>query len=169
VPFVRHWYWFVSSQVDVDEIVERHRISTMLDGIKSLSGILQDWLTSQKDIPEVDWSKIRLLDFQETLQRRNTIVKRNSNRGCLQCPSFIPHVCVLFTASVEWLHHTIVYYYPWRADSTYQHCSSQTSHIRTEPGIDPRLWTTHRSSQGAEIYWWKLNGSLERAGSMRGR
>lgn len=73
----------------------------MLDGIKSLSGILQDWLTSQKDIPEVDWSKIRLLDFQETLQQRNTIVQRNSNRGCLQCSSFIPHVRVLFTASIK--------------------------------------------------------------------
>jgi len=73
----------------------------MLDGIKSLSGILQDWLTSQKDIPEVDWSKIRLLDFQETLQRRNTIVKRNSDRDCLQCPDFIPHVRVLLTILVE--------------------------------------------------------------------
>lgn len=82
-------------KVDVDEIVERHRISTMLDGIKSLSGILQDWLTSQKDIPEVDWSKIRLLDFQETLQQRNMIVQRNSNRGCLQCSSFIPHYTII--------------------------------------------------------------------------
>jgi len=104
-------YMFLT-QVDIDEIVERHRKSKMMDAIKSLSGILQDWLTFRSTIPEVDWSKIRLLDFQETLQQRNTIVKWNSNRECSQCPDFTPHVRVLFTTSDKSVHHAIVHYHP---------------------------------------------------------
>ncbi|KAF9444604.1 ATP-dependent RNA helicase [Macrolepiota fuliginosa MF-IS2] len=78
-------------KVDVDGIVERLLISKMREGIAALSLTLQEWLVGDESIPEVDWSKIRSLDFQETLQRRNILRKRNSDKECLLCPDFIQH------------------------------------------------------------------------------
>ncbi|KAJ3575226.1 hypothetical protein NP233_g1245 [Leucocoprinus birnbaumii] len=82
-------------KVNVDAIVEQHRISSMQGAIAALSQTSQEWMEKGNAIPEVDWSKIRSLDFQEALQRRNTIMERNSDRECLSCPNFIPHYTII--------------------------------------------------------------------------
>lgn len=64
----------------------------MNEGIAALSITLQDWLANDEPIPEADWSKIRSLEFQETLQRRNLVRKRNIDRACQRCPEFSSHV-----------------------------------------------------------------------------
>lgn len=64
----------------------------MREGITALSVTLQEWLADGDPIPEVDWGKMRSLDFQETLRRRNAVWERNSDRECLQCPDFSRHV-----------------------------------------------------------------------------
>lgn len=82
-------------KVNVDAIVERHIIPSMRGAIAALSKILQECLGIGSTIPEVDWSKIRSLDFQETLQRRNTILEQNSDRQCARCPDFITHYTII--------------------------------------------------------------------------
>lgn len=64
----------------------------MKEGVVALSAVLQEWIANDGAIPEVDWGKMRSLEFQETLQRRNTVWGQNSDRGCLQCPEFNSHV-----------------------------------------------------------------------------
>ncbi|KAF7784214.1 hypothetical protein Agabi119p4_379 [Agaricus bisporus var. burnettii] len=82
-------------KVDVDSIVERHHISKMNEGITALSTILQDWLANNEPIPEVDWSKIRALDFQETQRQRDLVRERNIARACLRCPDFSSHYAII--------------------------------------------------------------------------
>lgn len=64
----------------------------MDEGITALSTVLQDWLANNEPIPEVDWSKIRALDFQETQRQRDLVRERNIARACLRCPDFSSHV-----------------------------------------------------------------------------
>ncbi|KAH9929726.1 antiviral helicase [Fomitopsis serialis] len=58
--------------------------------IKALSGVLEQWLQSD-DIPEVDWSRMRSLEFQETLRTRNERAKRLVAAQCTSCPEFDDH------------------------------------------------------------------------------
>lgn len=78
-------------QVDVDAIVERHRISHMQNGVSALEGLVNEW-SSAKVIPEVDWARMRSLDFQEILASRNAQVKLLGIRACGLCSNFDDHV-----------------------------------------------------------------------------
>ncbi|EPT03462.1 hypothetical protein FOMPIDRAFT_1158982 [Fomitopsis schrenkii] len=66
------------------------RIKNMEEAIQALSGVLKQWLQSDS-IPEVDWSRMRSLDFQETLRSRNERAKRLAIAQCTSCPDFDDH------------------------------------------------------------------------------
>jgi hypothetical protein len=89
--------------VEPDSIVERHIIRPMKETVKNLEEVMRSWIVdseressdSDRTIPEVDWGKMRSLDFQETLRSRRILEKNNSNRSCLLCPDFDIHVSTL--------------------------------------------------------------------------
>jgi antiviral helicase SKI2 len=72
--------------------MERHLKSRMLDVISQLGDLVSEW-TSYNRVPEVDWARMRLFDFQELLSRRNTLVQRLDSLACVLCKEFEQHVC----------------------------------------------------------------------------
>ncbi|KZT72960.1 ATP-dependent RNA helicase [Daedalea quercina L-15889] len=66
------------------------RILQMQEAIRALASVLEEWLQSDA-IPEVDWSRMRSLEFQETLRSRNERAKRLVNAQCTSCPDFDNH------------------------------------------------------------------------------
>ncbi|KAK0208953.1 antiviral helicase [Desarmillaria ectypa] len=77
-------------KVDVNTIVDRHIISAMREGVVALASMVSEW-SSSGNIPEVEWSKMRSLDFQEVLRSRSAYVQRIQNRSCLLCEKFEDH------------------------------------------------------------------------------
>ncbi|KAJ7150328.1 ATP-dependent RNA helicase [Mycena filopes] len=80
-------------KIDVDSIVDKHLISRMREALALLQDIVNEWSTSAA-IPEVDWARMRALDFQDTLRSRNTLVKRLETRACLLCGDFAEHYSI---------------------------------------------------------------------------
>jgi antiviral helicase SKI2 len=80
-------------------------MSPMNDVITQLGALANEW-ANNNHIPEVDWARMRLLDFQDLLNRRNTLVKRLEGSACVLCEEFEPHVCVttLFGSSALNVH-----------------------------------------------------------------
>ena len=78
-------------QVEVDAIVDRHLISRMRDAIAQLGALIEEW-SSAPEIPEIDWSRMRALEFQEILRERTRLVERSRDSVCLHCPDFGRHV-----------------------------------------------------------------------------
>ncbi|TFK26711.1 translation repressor [Coprinopsis marcescibilis] len=77
-------------KTDITAIVDRHVIRNMNEGIEALKMLLDEWLPSKR-IPEVDWSRLRAFEFQETLNLRNSAGKRLDTYGCKLCPQFWEH------------------------------------------------------------------------------
>ena len=72
------------------------RTRQMTEALEMLKGLVEEW-KSQPRLPEIDWSRMRALEFQDTLQSRNVLAQRLSGRACLQCPDFATHVsCHVF-------------------------------------------------------------------------
>lgn len=90
-------------KVEVNDIVDRHLISKMRDAISSLKGIGVEWM-STGSLPEIDWSRMRAMEFQELLRSRDTTSKKLGNR-CLSCPHFNEHVrhFLLFAAMTTYM------------------------------------------------------------------
>lgn len=42
---------------------------------------------------ELDWSRIKLLSIRDTLEARDLELHRAKGAQCLECPSFVKHVC----------------------------------------------------------------------------
>ncbi|KAG9222318.1 hypothetical protein CCMSSC00406_0002653 [Pleurotus cornucopiae] len=80
-------------KVDVELIVDRHRITPMREALKQLQTVACEWI-STRDIPEIEWAKMRSLEFQETLQFKNTQVKALANKSCVLCEDFDAHYVV---------------------------------------------------------------------------
>ena len=60
---------------------------------QTLKDILQEWKAAGDVIPEVEWlSKIKTLEFQETLRARDALASKLSNYGCRLCENFEEHV-----------------------------------------------------------------------------
>ncbi|KIY51126.1 ATP-dependent RNA helicase [Fistulina hepatica ATCC 64428] len=78
-------------KVDQDRIVERHSFAPMRSALASLSTLIDSWATSEDVVPEVDWSRIRNMDFQETLRARNKISRTLDSYVCLTCDDFEKH------------------------------------------------------------------------------
>ncbi|KAH9858296.1 antiviral helicase [Lenzites betulinus] len=79
-----------SIKVETEWIVEKHRISYMNDAVRSLQQVLAEWVRAGS-IPEVDWTRLRALEFQELLRARNELVPLLDRFTCALCPSFEDH------------------------------------------------------------------------------
>jgi antiviral helicase SKI2 len=79
-------------------IVDQHRITPMREAIKSLGILTHEWVATGH-IPEVDWSKFRSLDFQETMTTRNVLQKKRGQCTCVTCPNFDDHVGIGYALS----------------------------------------------------------------------
>lgn len=66
----------------------------MREALKQLQTVACEWI-STRDIPEIEWAKMRSLEFQETLQFKNTQVKALANKSCVLCKDFDAHVSEL--------------------------------------------------------------------------
>lgn len=72
----------------------------MRDAVNQLNALVREWVQGeQKYVPEVDWGRMRQLEFQESLRSRNTLSQGQQNNPCLHCPDFETHVCRLFISS----------------------------------------------------------------------
>lgn len=68
-------------------------IRPMREAIELLDQAARSWSSSEtRDIPEVDWSRMRSLNFQEVLQSRSEMEKLMQNRACTLCADFDTHV-----------------------------------------------------------------------------
>lgn len=73
-------------------------IQPMRAAVKLLGEVVQSWIVdsekggSDRGVPEVDWRKMKSFEFQETLQSRGVLEKKNLGRSCLLCPDFDIHV-----------------------------------------------------------------------------
>jgi antiviral helicase SKI2 len=56
-----------------------------------LQSIVTEWI-SLGDVPEVDWSRIRLLEFQDLFRKRAILIDKVEQSTCLSCPEFYKHV-----------------------------------------------------------------------------
>ena len=63
----------------------------MREAVKSLDAMVQEWHASGA-VPEVDWSRMRTLDFQEVLKSRNESARRLQDHTCTLCSDFDHHV-----------------------------------------------------------------------------
>lgn len=79
--------------MDVPLVLERQRISVMTEITDQLIKIAEEWKADNLSvIPEVDWSKIRELDFQENLRTRNALDMRLEGKISVTCHEFQKHV-----------------------------------------------------------------------------
>jgi len=70
----------------------------MNEAVEQLNGIAQEWKDNNASVvPEVDWSKMRQLEFQENLRSRNALESRLEGKGCILCQYLDDHVRILPT------------------------------------------------------------------------
>jgi len=62
--------------------------------------IMQEEITSLPELPEVEWTRLRALEFQEALRQRTSYTDRLVKLGCQLCDNFEDHVSWL-TLSVR--------------------------------------------------------------------
>ena len=78
-------------QVDASAIVDSHKKAPILEATSALEAIVTEWARADT-LLEVDWSRIRTLEFQETLRARNERLKSLPKFGCTLCEDFDDHV-----------------------------------------------------------------------------
>ena len=85
-------YW---KSVDVEAILTRRVIAPMKTTVAELHNLVKDeWVPSGR-VPEIDWSRVRTLEFQETLARRESLAAKLGSQSqwqCLSCEDFKHHV-----------------------------------------------------------------------------
>lgn len=54
--------------------------------------VMHEELTSLPELPEVEWTRLRSLEFQETLRQRTSYLDRLVKLGCQLCENFEDHV-----------------------------------------------------------------------------
>ncbi|KLO05470.1 translation repressor [Schizopora paradoxa] len=80
--------------VDVEAILTRHVIAPMKAVVDELRNLVKtEWIPSGR-VPEIDWSRVRTLEFQETLARRESLAAKLGSQSqwqCLSCEDFKHH------------------------------------------------------------------------------
>lgn len=79
------------SKVDVNAVLDKNNP----EAINSTLSALQETYNSLKSgdtIPEVEWTRMRQLDFQEALKARNSLAGRLNSMSCQLCADFTEHV-----------------------------------------------------------------------------
>lgn len=65
----------------------------MREAVAQLAGLVREWVEAeQSHVPEVDWGRMRQLEFQDVLRKRDTLVQTLPYNPCLQCEDFEVHV-----------------------------------------------------------------------------
>ena len=54
--------------------------------------IIHEELASLPELPEIEWTRIRALEFQSLLKQRYSLSDRLAKLNCQQCPDFDDHV-----------------------------------------------------------------------------
>lgn len=63
----------------------------MNKAIDALADVANEWATSGS-IAEVDWNRMRVLEFQESIRARDALVAKLPSHACLLCSDFKDHV-----------------------------------------------------------------------------
>ena len=72
--------------------IERHKILEMQNAAVALQTLVSEWADTS-GVPEVEWDKIKVLEFQDILRSRESLLARLKGRTCTSCPNFSTHVC----------------------------------------------------------------------------
>lgn len=65
----------------------------MNEVVEHLNDVVTEWQkTRPTQFPEVDWSKMRMLEFQESLRSRDALAARLEGKSCVFCEHFDEHV-----------------------------------------------------------------------------
>ncbi|KAG8890932.1 hypothetical protein FRB98_002952 [Tulasnella sp. 332] len=83
----------IAIQADMSEI-EWLKIASMQAVAVALQGLAQEWVNIGK-IGEVEWNRIRALEFQDAFRARDRFVKLSSGKACLLCEQFQEHYAIL--------------------------------------------------------------------------
>ncbi|KAI9511739.1 antiviral helicase [Russula earlei] len=86
-------------KVDIDTILEVHSKSHMKNAIAQLGDLVNEW-DNNTHIPEVDWARMRSLDFQVLFNRRNALVEHLESLACIFCNEFELHYNTLHVERV---------------------------------------------------------------------
>ncbi|KAF9055903.1 NUC185 domain-containing protein [Panaeolus papilionaceus] len=93
--------------VDVTSIVDRHLISKMREAVGGLEVLQNKW--HDEMIPEVEWGRMRALEFQETIRARDVLMARSGHYQCIQCPDFKNHARYLIVHAQKVLRTNIAF------------------------------------------------------------
>jgi antiviral helicase SKI2 len=63
--------------------------------------IMQEEITSLPELPEVEWTRLRALEFQEALRQRTSYTDRLAKLGCQLCDNFEDHVSVTILGLIQ--------------------------------------------------------------------
>jgi antiviral helicase SKI2 len=63
----------------------------MQEVITALASLVEEW-RKESVIPEVDWTKMRAIEFQEAIGRRAALRKKLESMACTLCQDFDDHV-----------------------------------------------------------------------------
>ncbi|KAK7058645.1 Antiviral helicase ski2 [Paramarasmius palmivorus] len=86
-------------KIEVNAIAERHLIAPMVEAVGTLQSLLSEW-SAAGSIPEVAWNKMRMLEFQEILNRRNSLLTQLDGKQCIACPDFDEHYSIIHAEKV---------------------------------------------------------------------
>ncbi|TFK77500.1 antiviral helicase [Pluteus cervinus] len=81
-------------KIDVNAILDRKLIARLKEGAVLLTTSISDWQAGGI-VPEVDWNRMRNVEFQEALRARDGHAKRIRSRDYRNCPSFESHYAIL--------------------------------------------------------------------------
>ncbi|TDL28168.1 antiviral helicase [Rickenella mellea] len=79
-------------KINADTLANRR--AAREDVLKALDTLLNVWI-QEDHVPEVDWMRIRTLEFQDLLRSRDRLTKSLPSEGCVRCPNFIDHYNIL--------------------------------------------------------------------------
>lgn len=78
-------------QTDHTGIVDKRSKEVIDKAVQGLA-VLHEELSTLPELPEVDWSRMRQIEFQDLLRQRAVHVDRLAKFGCQLCEDFADHV-----------------------------------------------------------------------------
>jgi antiviral helicase SKI2 len=84
--------------VDVNAVLDKNKPEAIEATLSALQGMYES-LKIGESIPEVEWTRMRQLDFQEALKARNSLADRLKSMSCQLCADFAEHVSRILSAS----------------------------------------------------------------------
>ena len=117
-------------QIDVDSILEQSRSSAQ-EATTQLENLANEYSNSGH-IPEVDWARMRVFEFQELLSRRISLARDLEGLSCVLCEDFEQHVRSSTLSDFSGLTCVIVPNLTRGACVARRHCKSQIGNLGSE-------------------------------------